>query len=246
MEGDILMVPEKKHTAVLFISKNRLSFYESSLHSILNIDIPQDIIKDSEVINKERLYELIKSFVTTNAIPSCYLIIVLSDSVLFEKNVTGVMGSQDDQHEGVVQGFLDNIPFENLTMRIYQMEEKMLKVIATNRELTDAIITGFEKQGFSSSYVVPTYPLGKSVYDLDVEIATYILANVEVIKDYGIYTDEKETIQPNKKTDNTKKGSKSLSLLIGIFILALIGFGIFYFVTQNSPKSSPASSVATP
>lgn len=240
MEGDILMVPVRKYQCILYVSKNSIRFYDPTYNTVFSIPGIENCIKDLEIINIQQLDTAIKSFVEANKLVSAYLLILLASDALFEKNTQGVMGSQNDQHEEATQQFLDNVPFENVAVRIFQLDGKMLHIVATNRDLIDALANSFEKEGFVPSYVLPEYALGQPIPNFDLSAAILTLKKLDSIKGFGIVTEDKPVQQKTEKTTTASQVKKESPkntrqwILIGVFVVMLIVLGIVLYTSMNS------------
>lgn len=229
---------KSKQPAIIFLDANKLDFYGSNLSSVVRLVFPKNVVSDMEVINEQNLGIFIKSFVDTYKIIPSNILIVLSPSVLFEKNFQGVLDKQ--QETEVLKKFLDNVPFTNTNTKV-EKTQNGYKIIATNRNLYQDVKNAFEKLGFHIDSVVSYYVfnLSPSVNGLDVKTALSLLKKIGIAKQNSLLSDDasKASTSLESNTPNTGKKQKiRLYLLAAIFGMLFVVLIAVWFMTNSKPS----------
>lgn len=222
----------KKQLGIFYLEGNRAIFYGGNVVNLLSLEWPLDVIKDLEVLDKEKLSAFIQAFVQSNNIAPCSVIIVLSQAVTFEKDFPQVSSEEQDRE---MQKFIDFVPFEEVISRIIKLEKK-LKIVAINKELYESIRDAFEKQGFSIISVVPASVLQETMPELAENLdLSMILSKADDIKQYSLLIAE----EPRNTTYETKKTwkNKKTLLLFGVFGILLIILIVLIFTSVLSGPS---------
>lgn len=241
MEGDILNMFSNKIQGFIYLERNRLYFYNKSL---LALDFAPDLLNNLDVVNKESLYANINAFIENNKIRPIPIMIILSESVLFEKNIVAV----PPQLEAEKTKFLQSVPFENLSVKEFRIE-KGIKIAATNKDLHESISKAFEMRGFVPQGVVPYFVLSKALSaGLTSQSVRGVLKALESLKpEFSLINpgpSKKENV--SEQTSVIKKLPRRTLILIGIFgtlLLVLVGFLIITFFQKPSSSPQPAVTV---
>ncbi|OGH10289.1 MAG: hypothetical protein A2857_02485 [Candidatus Levybacteria bacterium RIFCSPHIGHO2_01_FULL_36_15] len=236
-----------KQKGVIYLSKDKLDVYINNSQRILRLLFNNDIVKDLEVIDKEKFYVLIKAFIETNKIPPSEAVIILSRDLIFERDLP-TQETEGPQGWEEIQKYLDTVPFETIGIKLLK-QEKTTKVIATNRDFYRVIKEGFEKQGFTVNIIIPVLVLGtnnrlETTTSLDLETGKFILRKLDSIKMNSMpinenYTQEKEE---NKNSPIENKRLLAMLIILGILIIILI----FMYLTNISPQKSPKQRINIP
>lgn len=263
-------------TGVIYLQKDKFQLYSPFFSTILEFHFVPEIVRDLDVVNKDFLENLLGLFITNNKIPPSNLIVVVADNACFIKDFFSTQQPQpqgdkppqmptpqelaEELHDQIEQ-FVDHVPFDSVVSEKFPLVNG-IKVLATNRELYDAIKEVFEKQKFTVEIVVPGLPFGNNASansTMDFTLANYFLQRVSAMKQYGFAMQNKMVIQerdvaeetPEKSTaeepekqpdDPTKpKENKRLFVLVGVFVFLIILTIIVYFMTnQPPPPATPA------
>ncbi len=139
---------------VVDVSRERLSLCtKSNLEPVVFAFTPE-MISDLEVINKEVLRTKLQDFVVQNKIKPTPLVIILEESVCFEKTYPGP--EQPPMEE--VQKFIDTVPFSAVSSKLFRVGNGF-KLVAINRDLYETLQQVFEKLQFPLMSVVPGFVL---------------------------------------------------------------------------------------
>jgi hypothetical protein len=176
MVGDLSMFNQKT-ILILFIERNRFQFFGGTLTSVVTIDVPETIIRDFDVIQKDGFYTLIKQWVRQYNLALSELIIVYSDASYFEKLF---VSTENPQNETDILKFFDTIPFESIWTKVYPTPTGK-RALGVNKSLYEAIHQGFSLQGVSTRAVLPAFTLGtfSTAHSLDAAMAGYIIKNID-------------------------------------------------------------------
>lgn len=230
----------KRQLGIFYIDATKAYFYGSNSAAVLQIEIPEDTMSYSDVVNKDKFYQLIQTLVTTNKIEPVPLLILFSPYATYEKDA---VGKTPEEINTDLQQFVDAVPYERVLSRIYKLQDKT-KVVAVNKDMYEVIKHAFEKVRFSIVAVV-TLPLLQQVLpDIGKNLNLEIVANkFEPIKQYSLITLE-EINNPGKasqqQTEQSKINPLRLFGLIGVFVI-LMGVLIVMFVATMQPAPKPAT-----
>ncbi len=237
MEGDkVTKDISKKPTGVLYLDRNKAFFYEQRLGAPLAFDLPVDILSDLEVINKKKLDSAIRGFVGANNLVPNNIIILLSNSITFEKEFP--QGGVDVDKS--IEEFLEFVPFEEYISKKIQISGKT-KIVAANRELCEDVRTSFRGIGF---VVTGVFPLSFCI-DILPQLATnldlgLVIEKTPELKQFNLLP---EVEPPTSSLKKEKPDRKRLYMLIGAF--GFLGFMLLFFVYRNiiaapkTPKTLP-------
>lgn len=224
------MSKKKLQTGVLFLDKTRFDIYLPDKKQIIPFEFKSEIIKDSEVLDHELLYNQLKPFIETNKFTASSLIIVLSKNVLFEKDF--IKGQEtDEQQQILAQQFLDNVPFESVGSKTVHLE-KGFKVIAANADLYESIMGIFEQSGFTVSALLPVSLFGGNIESLNANTVKVLLQKADSLKRYTLATDSGDFII-KKGEEETVKKKNYMMIIAGVgMILAAAGLIVYaiYFL----------------
>lgn len=229
---------------VIFLERDKINYYDSSLPAVLTLPFTPDIINDLEVVNPAVLLLQINSFIDNNKLNPAQTLIVLSPNVYFEKDFPEAAEFHEDSE---LSKFVDTFPFENASTKIYKLATGS-KLLAANADLYQNIKSAFEKAGFLIEAIVPIFILGKDIIiadQLDVSTAKTILERFDLAKQNSllIHQDLFSKYQ-NSKDKKSKTDNRTLVLLLPILLMLIIVLVILYFKTNST--ISPVKIIPTP
>lgn len=221
---------------LLYVEGNRAIFYGGDLTEMKQMDFPVDIVRDLDVINKDKLYVLIQALIEAYQLIPTAVTIALSSLVTFDRDLSQVAPEKQKEEE---QKFLDQVPFQNILPYRFSQQNKM-KIIAANKDFTYAIKTGLEKRGFTVPAVVPLAALQEVLPELATNLnLDLILSKIDSIKQFNMLVNQEplHTITPQQKAQG-KPSNKRVFLLAGVFGVLLIILIIVAVI--NLAPSKPA------
>lgn len=259
--------PRLHKIGIILINAAGFQFYNGG-NDIQNFPFSQGAVRDLEVINEEELKKQVNSVIEKNKISPLALYIVLTDSVLFQKDFINTPAiKQQGQKTPVtqptispeqllneIQHYIETIPFENLSTKTFKIENGV-RVIGTNRSLYEAIKKPFENIGCVAEAIAPLSIIGKEVAghdNLDKALISIILKKTNLLRQNALEihaqlspnADANEIQAPKKPFDK-----KRLYLMLGVFgvlLLILAAVSINTFVLSTSPTPNKPAQVQQP
>lgn len=224
----------KKPTGVFYIDGNKSFYFELSLSSPIKLDIPTDIIANFELLNKKKLNILISSFIKNNNLIPNNIVILLSPHVTFDKDFPH--GSIEVQKN--IQEFLELVPFEDTLDKKIIVSGKT-RVVATNKELCDAIKQDFTSSGFLVSGIYPLSQVSESVPQLKSNLDLSLFVNkVSDLKAYNLRPIVEAAYHHSSTPEKDKPNKTRLYLLAGVFVflMLILGYAVYTNVIASSDK----------
>ncbi len=207
---------------ILFIDRNRFYLCSGVVSNIAVLDVPESILHDLEVIQKDGFYTLIKQWVKEYALVGSQLIIVLSTRTYFEKLF---LTAEYDQIESDILKFFDTVPYEAIWTKVYPAD-KGKRAVALNKSLYEALYQGFALQGVTEKAILPEFTLGAFAgkQALTAETAEYVFKNVDILSKQSLL-DIQESITaslPPKGDAAVSKKKSNLPALLGVFGMLIL------------------------
>jgi hypothetical protein len=224
------MAAKKLPTGILFIDGNRIDVYNSSKNTVLSLDIPQEVVKYSEVLDREKLHLMAKSFIETNKLAPSSLIVVLAKTILFQKDFVKDRETEGQQ-ELQAQDFIDNVPFESVGSKIVPLE-KGVRVIAANADLYESIMSTFQQLGFSIQSLLPVTLFGDEIQieRLTTESEKIFSQKSESLRKYSLISDSGNFVAGKEEEVIKKKNNVMIVVSVCMFAVAgaLVIFAVFF------------------
>ena len=224
------MAAKKLSKGVLFIDSNRIDVFNSLKNTVISLDFPQEIIKYSEILDREKLHLQLKSFIETNKIPPSSLIVILAKNILYQKDLVKDQETREQQ-ELQAQDFVDNVPFEAVGSKIVPLE-KGIRVIAANADLYESIMSTFQQAGFSIQSLLPVTLFGDEIQieRLTTESEKIFSAKSESLRKYSLVSDSGNFVAGKEEEVIKKKNNTMIIASVGMFAVAgvLMIFAIFF------------------
>lgn len=266
----------KEHPIIIFLDRSGFIIYQDTLSNVWQFPFSQDLVQNLDVVNKEQLINLIGSFIQTNKVIPSSLIIVLSDSVIFQKDLTGLQPKPESQQpslqaslspdktinkhqidfankelqEKEIKNFLDNVPFEEVLAKVINNT----RIVVVNKDLLEAIVDPFKKIGCIVNAVVPCFMYQQYIDfsgGLSQDIARVILQQEERLKLGNMLTGQPIKTQQDpygepQKAPKEKSNNLRQFILIVVFVFLLIVLAIVYLTLGRTPQASPSPIAPSP
>lgn len=100
----------KEHPIIIFLDRNGFIIYQETLSNVWQFPFSQDLVQNLDVINKDQLLSSIEEFIKTNKVIASNLIVILSDSVIFQKELTPMHSDLDAYKASLQHGDLSKTP----------------------------------------------------------------------------------------------------------------------------------------
>lgn len=185
----------------------------------------ETVVKDLDVLSPGSLKESIKVFIQQNQILPSNLIILLSQTVFFEKDIAGGL---PDQAEAQKQEFIDSVPFENSKIKTYPIAQG-IKTVVINADITDTIKSAFEENGFVVEAVTPAIVMDGEIVEENGSLSSQSVGNV--FNKWNFLKENSFDVKiasipvaeaPKEEKKQSKKINKELIVLSGVFAFLVI------------------------
>ncbi len=203
-----------KSDSLLYITRAGFGFFSKDFQDELELTVPDNIIKDLEIIDKDKLREQIELFLTEHKIQPTKAVVILSGDILFSKTVTVDLARQEKE----IREFLDEVPFDykNLVCKI-KKDSKNVSVVATNSGLYLTIKNILESKGWCIEIVVPDVGEIPNVSNWQ-----DILIKALGLKQCNFLTNKKNNCDFLISTSNDSHRGRFLVIGTVIFLLAIV------------------------
>lgn len=245
----------KEHPIIIFLDRNGFIIYQDTLSNVWQFPFSQDLVQNLDVVNKTQLVNSIGSFIQTNKVIPSSLIVVLSDSLIFQKDLASLQKNpesqvdfgnkeQQEQQEKEVKNFLDSVPFEEILAKIINNT----RVVAANKELLEVVVYPFKKIGCIVDAVVPGFIYQEYIDfsgGLSGDIARIILQQTDLLKlgnmltgQQAAETQQDSNAQPQKEPKEKPNNLRPF-ILIAVLVFLLIVLAIVYFTKGKTSQAPP-------
>lgn len=216
----------KKNTTCFYIDSSKGTFFAKSLSSPLEITFPKDVLSHLEIVNTQKLDELISKFIETKKIQPSQIFIILGKNTTFEKDITSIPIAERYTE---VQKFLDIVPFEKTLNKIFKIQKKE-KIVVANKDFCQKLIDVFHKEGFLVEVIIPeilfSETLSKEKGSPDFPV---LLKKIDNLKQYNLLDSHtRSKSSPDLSTKSFLQNTR-LIILSGIFAVLLIIVGILIY-----------------
>lgn len=209
----------REHPIIIFLDRSGFIIYQETLSNVWQFPFSQELVENLDVINREQLVNSIESFIQTNKVIPSSVIIILSDSVLFQKDLAPKLPNPEPQanteenlslqsqstdkphidldykeeQEKEIKNFLDTVPFEDILAKVINNT----RIVAVNKDLLEALIFPFKKIGCGVDAIVPGFMYQQYVdfsQGLSPDTARIILQQADLLKLGNMLTDQQAVI----------------------------------------------------
>ncbi len=172
------MLLPNKASVILLVKARLLEIYIKGLDQPHKIEFPEAVVKNLELVDQTKLNEIIISFIAQVRLAKETAVILLSDEVVFEKQITRDTPEKEQQ---LIDNFLDKIPLDkNHLMRKITPQGDSIFVFGANKNLLEAIRQSFENNGWHIKAIVPEAIFGK-LNLLDPEVFEKIISASQLL-----------------------------------------------------------------
>lgn len=215
------MTELKNPEILIFLSRNRVLFFEPKSGFTKELDIPNTIMKDLEIVDANGFANLIGSFVDNEKLNSGKVVIVVSESISFIKEIA----FSDGNKKGIiVQDFTDTIPLEFPEVKVFRTS-KLYKVVGVNPKYYQVLTEVMVSKGFPVVGIIPggVIPEVGPADGLTIETAQKILENYDNVKSQNFMDAGAEVEVASQPIITTgKPKGNTIYVLIGVFVIAAI------------------------
>lgn len=223
---------------IFYIDANKGYLYISSTGATLQVEIPADTLSYFDIINRDKFYQILQTFVTANKIEPCPIVLLIPPAATYEMDITSKV---PEEINTMTQQFTDSVPFEKVLSKTYKLPTGG-KIFATNKDIYEAIKHGFEKLHFSISAVISLTVLQKMMPDIGNNLQLDVIAGkIDTVKQYSFITSDEinNIVKPNQQVEEKEKPNPMrLYALVGVFVV-LIGVLVVLVIVTMQPQKPP-------
>lgn len=205
---------------VIFLDRGRLQVFAASLGSVATWEIPDALIRDLAVVDKDGFKTQLTSFLGQLKLMGNPAILLLAEALYFAKDIAAASEEERLKRE---QEFFDMVPCEKILTKTYPAE-KNLVAVAICREFIEELQEIFAKVGVALVAIVPLVALGQMGTKrwLDLELGSWATKEVNRLIPLSLTKPQEATSGPAE--GETPRTSKRL------FLALLAAFGVLLLV----------------
>ena len=232
-----------KPSVLVFLTHKSLEIYSPGLKGSDRVEFPETVYSNLEIVGAEKFKEMVVEALAGTNLKKQQVLIVLSDSVLFQKEAK--VNSQEDK-DVLINQFENNIPFEAQKISRLQLEiDGNLRLIATNKELYEALVDAVQALEWE---VVSVSPLGSFIGAQEGAVLTdeevsAILSARDIYKKSN-FLDIVKAKEPLLQEPG-QKGAPKITLILLVIMILIIAGGLFLarsYLNKIRLKVTPSSS----
>lgn len=235
-------VISKKPTGVFYIDRNKAFYFELSLSSPIALEIPTDILANFELMNKKKLTILLNNFIKSYNLPSKNIVLLLSVQVTFDKEFPH--GSIEVQKN--IQEFLELVPYEEILDKKIISSGKT-KVVATNKEVCDALKQTFIAHGFLVTGIYPLTQVMESVpqlkQNLDLSLFVNKISDLKALNLAPVVEAAMRSSSSSLALNKDKSNKSRLILLVAVFAFLIVILGYVIYANVIAPGEEVQSNI---
>jgi hypothetical protein len=208
------------------VDKSTISLYLKSGQKPLVLSLEPDVVKDMEIVSQEKFIQSLAFWMDSNKIPSCDVVLVLSENVYFEYAAQSLAG--DGSADKEIETFLDAVPLSQIVSRVL-IDDASKRAVALGRDYYDLLLEFLEKRYIRVLALLPASLLKISSPDeLKVD---HLLKNLDDYRKFNFLSDFERRFAPESFiARNTPRDTKNLKIMLGAFgLLLLILAAVIYF-----------------
>lgn len=215
-----------RQKSILYVDKSTISLYLKSGQKPLVLSLEPDVVKDMEIVSQEKFIQSLAFWMDSNKIPSCDVVLVLSENVYFEYAAQSLAG--DGSADKEIETFLDAVPLSQIVSRVL-IDDASKRAVALGRDYYDLLLEFLEKRYIRVLALLPASLLKISSPDeLKVD---HLLKNLDDYRKFNFLSDFERRFAPESFiARNTPRDTKNLKIMLGAFgLLLLILAAVIYF-----------------
>lgn len=227
------------HKSVIIVSRLYFIYFEQGKKSI-QFNFSDAAVSDMEIVNKAEFDKLITQFIIDNKLIPTTCLIIVSQDLTFEKELTS---QTIDELNTATSNFQENVPFDDVVSNTVK-KDKNYQIIAYNGDFIRTIKSIFEKQGFLIEQIIPEQIVLKNINiksigdTLGLKMVIDHFDSAKQIHEININSKQKNSDEEEKEEIQPQSQSKPIPriyLMLGALILLFIVLLILLF-SQFAPK----------
>ncbi len=239
MEGNLNMNKETITPYIFYLTRGKIFVFQQNLKNVLEIPIPDTVVRDLEIKKISELENLIATSVRQNNLPVGPAYLILASNVVLEKVMPNLPG---DKSKTFVEDHVKLAPFNHVGFEIVATGKENYLVLV-NRELFEGVQEILERLGFHVSAVTPTRSLGIAPETFTAQVGNEILRKTQLVFQNSFISDPDRVAQAeNNLSSDPRRNKKLLLLLLAFGILILVLGGLVVKMTFFGDKPQAATS----
>jgi hypothetical protein len=235
-------MPKTAQPTIIHIDRDKLSLCAPYHLEPLVFKFPPELVSDLEIVDAPELNNGLRNFIEQYKIKPGLLVIIVAQSVYFEKNYTG----QNPPTPEEVENFIDTIPFSTVSSKLFRVISGFKQVVI-NREFYETLKNSFEEMGFQVIAVVPGFALGQNaIAGFTADTCRIIYRKMDqIIADSMIGAKDNINATLHEKEQAMLESHKIIVVALTLLVLAVCG-GALYFTYGRPPVSKPIQTNTIP
>lgn len=227
---------------VLYLERDKFLLSLDSRADVLSYVFPPKAVSNLDILDSDGLKQSLADFIKQNKIVVNNLIIVLSNAVIFEQDFK-------TEQEGLVQEFLDNVPYETISIKKIPITGGT-KVLIGNATFYTLVADVFKQNGCHLDFVIPEKALGGPIGAFNASTARLILTQQEALSKFQFVVDattENTTDfkPPERKKVVVHKKNYTLLYTLPVFVLLIIVLAVMMIQQMTPQKKATTSALAS-
>ncbi len=231
--------------AILWLTRTGFYLYPSGFNQVISLAFPIDVVNHLEIINEDKLTELISAFIKQHQLPALNVFVVIAPDGLIETVLPSADPKAVKQTE---KTFLEMVPFET----IYSIKEtinQQTKLAAFNGNFYQIFAKTLEKFNWKIVAVSPYFITGQSNFSQS--LAQSLLTNSQLLIHHNFISTDIYIAETNDKnhTATDKKDSQppksSLIWLLPVFFILLLILILTLILTSSKNPAINQKNIPT-
>lgn len=220
---------------VLYLEGDKFQLSLDTRADVVVFPFPPNLVSHLDIIDSDALKLNLTEFIKKNALVFTNLIIVLSSTIIFDKDFK-------TEEEEKIQEYLDNVPYETISIKKIPIQGGT-KVLVGNATIYNLLTEVFTKNGAKLDFVIPEIALGAPIGAFNASTARLIMSKTDSLSQYKFEvdatTEDKSEIKPPPPPPVPENHDRTLIFLLPVIFLifaVLMFFVIKPFIFKPKPK----------
>ena len=211
---------------VLVVNTTQLTLYTPNWLEGITKPLPPGVILSMSVGNKDALSALINDWLAELKQPVAQVLLVVSEGLYFEKNLTASLDQVVD-----AQSFANIVPFERVAYKVYDVAGQKL-AIGIDRDFFDIFHQSLKQHHLPVAAVIPLVVLLELIGtpDLSPAAVKILFKKTPNFRDYSLIVTGEEPRSLQEQEQHFSEEHSRLVILIFIIFLAVLMIVTWYIL----------------
>lgn len=216
------MAETKVPEILIFLSRTSIHFFEPRAGFSKEVNIPNGVLKDLEIVDPNALSALVSTFIDNEKIGAGRVVLVLSEAISFTKDIPL---SEETKKGILVQDFTDTVPLETPEVKVFRTTD-LYKVVGINPVYYQVLMEALTAKGFTVLGVIPAsvIPEVGASETINMDTADKVLTGFDKLKFQSFISGQNEKgeaqVQPLVTTGKPK--GNTIYILVGVFVIGIL------------------------